>query len=81
MSSVVTETVFEKSRRLLVEGRLTIEKVEDDLIVASCRGDSGTTYHLGHDPSRPPHWRCTCPAKTTCSHLRALWLVTQVPHD
>lgn len=69
------ENVDDKGRRLLVEGRLVVERVQGELIVATCRGDSGEVYRLGFDPVRA-EWRCTCPAKTRCSHLVALQLVT-----
>lgn len=65
-----------KAMRLLIAGRLRVVRVEGDVIVAECRGDSGQVYHLGHDPNKAPHWRCTCQAKTACSHLHALWAVT-----
>lgn len=67
-----------KAIRLLVSGRLRVVKVDGDVVVAECRGDSGQVYHLGHDPKRAPHWRCTCEARTACSHLHALWAVTAV---
>ncbi len=70
------ENAQDKSRRLLVNGRLRVVKVDGALIIAECRGDSGAIYHLGHDPKRAPHWRCGCPAVGPCSHLYALWAVT-----
>ena len=66
-----------KAMRLLVSGRLRVLRVEGRLVVAECRGDSGGTYKLGHDP-RKSQWRCTCPARTDCSHLRALWAVVSL---
>lgn len=72
------ENAKDKGLRLLASGRLRVLRVDGDVIVAECRGDSGQVYSLGHDPARAPHWRCTCPAKTACSHLHALWLVTAV---
>ena len=68
------ENAAAKGRRYLTEGRLTVERVDGDLIVASCRGD-GETYRLDHDPAQQD-WHCTCPARTRCSHLTALMLVT-----
>lgn len=65
----------EKGRELLADGRLVVTRVEGDLIVATCRGDSGAVYDLGFDP-RNGQWRCTCPARGRCSHLIALQLVT-----
>ena len=67
------ENVKEKGSRLLVQGRLRVTKVDGNLIVAECRGDSGRVYELSHDNG---HWACSCPARTACSHLVALWLVT-----
>lgn len=68
------ENAQEKGRRLLVAGRLRVLRVDGDLIVATCRGDSGGIYDLGFDPGNR-QWRCTCPARTACSHLHALWAV------
>lgn len=66
-----------KALRLLTSGRLRVLRVEGELIVAECRGDSGAVYKLGHDPKKN-QWRCTCPAKTDCSHLCALWAVVSL---
>ena len=73
--SLGRENASVKGRRLLTEGRLIVERVDGDRIVASCRGDSGAVYALGYDPARQ-EWRCTCPARGYCSHLVALQLVT-----
>jgi uncharacterized Zn finger protein len=70
----MSESVEARGRRLLTEGRLTVEKVDRDLAIASCRGDSGEIYRLGFDPRRWM-WCCTCPARTRSSHLIALMLV------
>jgi uncharacterized Zn finger protein len=72
------ERADEKGRRYLTSGLLTVERVGDGAIVATCRGDQGDTYRLGFDPGRR-QWRCTCPAKTRCSHLVALQLVVRRP--
>jgi uncharacterized Zn finger protein len=64
-----------KARRLLAEGRLIVRLVDEREIRAICRGDHGEIYSLGHDAGS---WYCTCPAKTTCSHLYALMSVTVV---
>jgi len=73
------ESVQDKSRRLLVEGRLVVLRAGDEydgLIHAECRGDSGAIYDLGFDP-KLRQWRCTCPEqKGRCSHIAALQLVT-----
>ncbi len=66
------ESTDEKAARLLTSGKLKIDHV-GEYILATCFGDSGVEYALGWDGER---WRCSCPARTDCSHLRALWLVT-----
>ena len=72
------ENVQVKAGRLLLTGRLRVLRVNGNLIVAECRGDSGEVYKLGHEPGARTPWRCTCPARTACSHLHALWAVTAV---
>lgn len=76
------ETVDEKARRLLIEGRLIVREVgrpsKKQRIVAECRGDSGEMYALGYAP-KDDEWRCTCPARSDCSHLKALQLVCVKP--
>lgn len=69
--------VRDKAARLLLQGRLRVVKVDGDLVVAECRGDSGGVYSLGFDP-KVRQWRCTCEARTACSHLHSLWAVTAV---
>lgn len=70
------EDAASKARRYLTEGRLTVHRVTDDLIAASCRGDSAVVYRVVWDPGG---WTCTCPAVTPkCSHVRALKLVVLV---
>lgn len=64
---------------MLTDGRLIVERIDisgrkQGLIVATCRGDSGSVYRLGYDPIAE-EWRCTCEARGNCSHLQALWLV------
>jgi len=71
------ENAQQKGLRLLLEGRLRIVRVDGDFISAECRGDSGAVYRLGYDHKRK-QWRCQCPARTACSHLSALWMVTAV---
>ena len=76
IGAYVTDEVVEKASRLLTEGRLVVDRVDaSGLIVATCRGDSGT-YKLGRDPRRSGEWRCGCKARGLCSHLLSLQLVT-----
>lgn len=74
------ESVEEKGRRLLVEGRLTLLDVgkSNGFVLAECRGDTGAQYVLGFDPGAR-EWRCTCENKGRCSHVVALQLVTVLP--
>jgi hypothetical protein len=72
------ENAKEKGLRLLLTGRLRVTKVDGNQIEALCRGDSGEVYHLRHSTNEVPFWECSCPARTACSHLHALWAVTAV---
>jgi hypothetical protein len=73
----VAETIAQKARRYLTEGRLIVLSVGEGEITASCRG-SDQDYFLGFDPSRQAWW-CGCPSRSRCSHLEALQLVTRRP--
>ena len=64
-----------KAARLLVTGRLRVFRVLHNYIAAECRGDSGEIYKLLWVDDR---WSCSCPARTDCSHLNALWAVVAV---
>ena len=64
-----------KAARLLVTGRLRVLRVDRDFIAAECRGDSGEVYNLLWKDQR---WTCSCPARTDCSHMNALWAVVAV---
>jgi hypothetical protein len=67
------ESVQDKAKRYLVEGRVTVTAVNGDLVSATCAG-SGDVYDLGYHPARG--WWCSCPVRTGRSHLTALWLIT-----
>lgn len=67
------ESAAAKGRRYLTEGRLVVTEATPDKIRAVCRGE-GATYLLGW--RRRGRWWCGCPARTICSHLTALRLVT-----
>lgn len=69
------ESAQTKGRRYCLEGRLVVTRVTDDEIRARCRGQ-GHSYNLGWNPA--DRWWCDCPARTRCSHLVALQLVTLV---
>lgn len=42
------EDVHVKGRRLLVEGRLELRRIDARSVSARCRGDSGELYKLGY---------------------------------
>ena len=67
---------IDKARRLLIEGRLNIVRRDGDNIWAECRGDSGEVYAVGYDSENLHDWVCSCPARSICSHVKALMLVT-----
>ena len=69
----MSENVETKARRYLSEGRLIVDHVSSEGVVATCRGGD-TIYHMNWYPSTG--WTCTCPARGVCAHLRALQLVT-----
>ena len=71
------ENTHVKGRRLLVEGRLEVQRIDARSVSARCRGDSGELYKLGY--YEEGGWYCTCPARARCSHLTALMLVALRP--
>jgi hypothetical protein len=68
----VRESAASKACRYLAEGRLTVERVDQTIVRASCRG-SGAVYQVSWSPDSS--WACSCPAKTRCAHLLALQAV------
>jgi hypothetical protein len=73
------ESVDQKARRYLAEGRLQVLEVGPAIVRATCRGD-GAVYRLGWWRGR---WGCQCPAsgqfRASCAHLVALRLVVVEP--
>lgn len=77
------ETLDEKARRVLTEGRLQIRLVSDSgMVIAAVRGLSGAVYTCGFLPDEH-RAGCTCKASREfgreCYHLRALWMVVPRP--
>ncbi len=66
------ESVEQKGRRYLAEARLVVRHVAGSTVRATCRG-TGATHELGFAHDR---WHCSCSARSRCSHLAALQLVT-----
>jgi hypothetical protein len=71
----VRENAETRGRHYLAEGRLIITRLGEKAIVANCRA-SGAVHELGWRAGSG--WFCTCPARSTCSHLVALQLVMVV---
>jgi hypothetical protein len=69
----VRENAQRKGERYVSQGRLILEHVSADAIRGSCRG-SGTVHRVTWTPG--DGWACSCEAKTRCSHLVAVQLVT-----
>ncbi len=68
--------MHERATRYLEEGRLTIERADDETIVAIC-ASRRRNVRLGFDLDRG--WWCGCPINGPCHHLAALMRVTRVP--
>lgn len=69
------ENAEARGRRLVGEGRLTVEYVGENVVRAICRG-SGEVHDVTW--SDGGGWRCSCPARGRCSHVVALQLVVVV---
>ncbi len=71
------EPLDTKAKRYVLEGRLTVHRVDADgpVVEATVRG-SGAVYAAGFDEDG---WFCSCPALSRCSHLLALQLVVVRP--
>ncbi len=65
----------DKAAGYLAAGRVVLVEVGPAVVAARVRGD-GAVYRCGW--SRSGGWRCDCPARTRCAHLRAVGLVVAV---
>jgi uncharacterized Zn finger protein len=76
---VSRENAEAKARRYLAEGRLHVERVDHDVVIARCLGNDGAIYSVRWDGERRS-WRCSCPAfGPKCSHILALGRVARKP--
>jgi uncharacterized Zn finger protein len=66
------ESVDDKAKRYLAEGRVLVERVADDEVSATVRG-GGDLYRVSHQRGG---WDCSCPARTRCAHLVAVGRIT-----
>ncbi len=69
------ETVGDRARRYLTDGRLTVHRADGTQVLASCAGHHAQ-YRLGYDQDHG--WWCECGSRDTCSHLYALGLVVDI---
>jgi uncharacterized Zn finger protein len=75
----VSENAEAKARRYLCEGRLELQRVDSDGVLARCLGDEGDTYNVRWDDARR-RWACSCPAYgPRCAHVLALARVVRKP--
>lgn len=68
------ENAATKSRRLLVEGRVCIRRVDGRGVLASVRGDSGAIRTVLYEHG----WTCDCEYRGRCSHILAVASVVVV---
>ena len=71
------QPTWAKAFRLLVEGKVRVTFVSEAgyLIHATVQGDNGN-YFVDHGLTRESRWTCSCPARSDCSHMRAVQQVT-----
>ena len=68
----MTPDLETKVARLLIDGRVFIRWSTPEIVAAVVRSNGGI-YDVRLDRGR---WTCPCAARTTCSHLKAVWRVT-----
>lgn len=68
------ENAQTKAKRILGEGRVLVDRVVGDDVLARVRGD-GAIHRVEHGRRG---WSCSCAARGRCSHLLALGLVVAV---
>jgi len=73
---MVTEAMFQKAKRLLSSGCVTVLEVTPERVVARVAGDNGE-YEV--TKTRGDRFRCSCPSlRWRCSHVVAVELVVGV---
>jgi uncharacterized Zn finger protein len=72
------ENAATRARRLLVESRVMIYRVDERGVLADVRGDSGVLRRVVWD-TYAGLWSCDCPARSErCAHVRAVAAVVVV---
>lgn len=64
-----------RARRLLVEGRVHVKRVDRRGVLADVRGDSGEIRTVTYEHGL---WACDCPARRSCAHVLAVQQVVVV---
>jgi hypothetical protein len=78
-TSGLRENAESKARRYLVEGRLEVQQLGGDGVLARCLGDEGDVYHVRWDGQRRA-WPCDSPAYgPRCAHALARGRVVRKP--
>lgn len=69
-----------KAGRLVAAGGVLVDfaSVEAAAVSALVTSESGGAYHVSH--GRLLGWRCTCLARSTCSHILAVKVVAVDDH-
>lgn len=75
ISRFAAEPTWTKAFLMLVEGRVRVTFVANNVIHATVTGDNGS-YFVDYGLSRAQRWHCSCPARADCSHMRAVQQVT-----
>jgi uncharacterized Zn finger protein len=71
---VTPETLEDKAKRYLGEGRVRVRVVTPKVIEANVQGSRAAAYKTRREGRR---WSCDCPAwQRRCCHVAALELVT-----
>jgi uncharacterized Zn finger protein len=69
----VRENAQRKGERYVAQGRLIVDHVSPEAVRATVRG-AGAIHRVTWTPGEG--WACSCEARTRCSHLVAVMLVT-----
>lgn len=63
------ENVATRARRLLTEGRVTVQRVDDEAVIAQVRGDAAEVHRVEY--RRGDEWTCSCTAGPVPAPLRS----------
>lgn len=75
LGRVGKENVATKARRLLIEGRVQVRRLDSQGVLSHVRGDSGVLRTVTYEAGL---WSCDCPYRGACSHVMAVQAVVVV---